>query len=696
MSFFLVSKATKLFLSHQDGFNGSDVTFQSRVLQDQLWYEDEDGYIGAHNTDLMLVDHDQPSLVPKDDFHNAQGKTRLEDVGPRECVVHGAHYIMDNYQNSNDIAQAGPLENKAVFRKVYAQEFLGCVHWSGAAYHTTENPSFVQEGLQAIQNLGFGIVKVKLNQPRENFRGRVPDHVPTSIRSTIENVFEDNFAPFHTIILSVWSTNEWSPNNHLENKDDRYFLDIEGVELEEQLRVEYIFFLKLTQYLENRFENKTIILQNRESDRIFADILHNQAQMKKVTRWMRARQRGISNGRTSPPRSATTVLHAIEVNNVEGRLQDSFCVKVLPNIEVDLVSYSMHEKYSDGFLFASLDYIEGNMKPPSRYMEQLSSIDGKFSRRVYLGEYGKGDLDHSHNLSLHNEHNQDMLVNAISWGCPFALYWQIFENEWRYEDRQNPGRGLYLPINPVDVAEFPEPQIPVRVKKTQTAKWFRTLLLNTRTSVVSCKNKQQEECGNTEGCQFYNNDCIPDIPHTIQNQSKGFRNEVARAFRAVVGPLAGVAHEQTGYSHEKYQELYGDYNDEKPIEQQNRNAFLGIHLQQNTSGNVVWNDARNSDVYNFLNTTSCIVCKDNTGEEFHKMRCCGYPIHVSCLKGWHDTFANNSLAQLNTVFANVYGDGSQVPRTNIFCQVRCMHCHRHLDLFRQPPIVGVAANPIEV
>ena len=694
MSFFLVS-TTKLFLSHEDGFNGSDVKFQSHLLGDQLWYEDENGYIGAHNTDLMLVDHhDQPSLVSKDDFHNLpQGKTRLEKVGPQQYVVHGAHYIKDNIEGQ---AESQAESQAAVFRKVYAREFLGCIHWSGAAYHTTGNPSFVREGLQAIEQLGFGIVKVKLNQPRGNYRGRVPDHVPSSIRSTIENVFDDNFEPFHTIIFSVWSTNEWSHlNPPEENKHDRYFLDIEGDELEDQLMEESLFFLNLTQYLENRFENKTIVLQNRESDRIFADILDNQAQMQKVIRWMRARQTGISRGRKSPPLAgnSTKVLHAIEVNNVEERLDNSFCTKVLPNIGVDLVSYSMHERHEQGFLFTSLDYIEGLMKPPSRYMEQLARIDERFSRRVYLGEYGKGDLDHSDNLRLHATYNQDILVNAISWGCPFALYWQIFENEWRYEDGQNPGRGLYLPNDADDVHEFPEPLTPVTVQKTQTAKWL-SLLLNTRTSVVSCKNKEQGLCGNTEGCQFYNNDCIPDIPHTIQNQSKGFRNEVARTFRAVLGPLLGVAHEQTGYRHDKYQGLYGDYNNEALINRQNRNAWLKLQLKKNTGGNVVWNNARDYDVYNFLDTSKCIVCMETTGERFHTMRCCGNPIHQSCLQNWHDSHAQNSAYHMQLVFANVYGDGSQRPRVNQYCEVKCLHCQRNLDLFRQPPIVGIAANPI--
>lgn len=664
--FFLVSPTTKLFLSSRlDGFNGpTDVIFHSRVLEDILWYENEDGYLGVHGTDLMLVDDEQPSLILKENFENAQGKPKLEKHDTQLYVVHGAHFIVEN-QQENSIAQGGPFNNRAVFRKVYPHQFLGCVHWSGAAYHTTDNPNFVQEGLQQIEQLGFGIAKVKLNKPRENYRGRVPNHKPTSIVSTIDNVFYESLLPFHTIILSVWSTNEWSHDNR-EDKDDAYVLHIEGDELEAQIKEEYIFFYELTQYLQNKFENKTIVLQNRKSEDIIAG---DQAEIDKVIRWMRARQRGVSDGRSTPPvPNSTKVLHAIEFNRL-GR-----CDKILPFIEVDLVSYAIYENNVD--LSTTLDYINVWMSTPSRYMRQIGHIDERFSQRVYLGEYGTWE----------NGWEKGIVRDAISWGCPFVLYWQIFEDTWRYEDGTNPGRGLYLPNDPEDVAEFPEPQIPVTVKKTKTAEWFRSLLVPS-SSIVACKHKEMVACGETAGCQYNNLECIADIPHTIQNQYKGYRNEVARTFRNLLGPERVEENQTKGYKHKEYQQLYNGYDDEARINKKNRNAWLGIQLEKNIGGKEHWEHDASNKIRGFLMTAPCIVCADTTGEQFHKMRCCGHPIHESCLTEWHDSHAQDSAYLMHSVFANVYGDGSNRPRVNRFCVVKCLNCHQNLDNFRQPPII---------
>lgn len=456
--FFLVATKNKLFLSHV----GHSVIYKWSVSPEQLWYENDDGYIGAYGTDLMLIDPDHQigtsRLMSKIQFDNLHpsgytGKPKLQRSastgnglwklhGPQMYSVEGASTVVhgdddDHGKEVRTVGSAGPFA--AVFRKIYAHDFLGCVHWD-AAYHTTSNPNFVEEGLQAIESLGFGIAKVKVNKPSETYKGRVPDHDPASIVDTIEKVFKNSLSSFHTIILSVWSTFHW---------DESYFLDLEGDELEEHLEKEYKFFKHLTQYLEGAFENKTIVLQNWESDWKFNDIKDNEDAMDKVIRWIRARQRGVSEGRSRHirPRS-TKVLHALEVNKVQEKRSNNITELVLKHVDVDLVSYSMYEIHENGVLSQSLDFIADRMNEPSRYMTQLAQIDERFTKRVYLGEYGTGDEDK----------NNDILVNAISWGCPFALYWQVFEN-------------LFLPVQNGEGQEGP-----VNVRKTDVGEWFRSLL----------------------------------------------------------------------------------------------------------------------------------------------------------------------------------------------------------------------------
>lgn len=465
--FFLVSTKNKLFLSH---VYGSGVIYRWDVSPEQLWYVNDNGYIGAYGTDLMLVDADHQygtsELMPKNQFDNLYssgytGKPKLYKVGPQKYKVRGQQCIVPNETDDHDKQTrtcVNEIDGGVVFRKIYVHDFLGCVHWD-AAYHTTSNPNFVEEGLQAIELLGFGIAKVKVNKPSETYRGRVPYHDPTSIEDTIEKVFKNSLSSFHTIILSVWSTFDG---------DESYFLDLEDKDLEDQLSKEYEFFFRLTQYLESTFENKTIVLQNWESDWKFESILDNKNAMNRVIRWIRSRQRGVSEGRSSKLRPhSTKVLHALEVNKVEQRSLMNFSSLVLPNVDVDLVSYSMYEKHGHGVLSRSLDYIQALMTEPSRYMQQLARMDERFVKRVYLGEYGTGHKDHV-------DKNKDILVNAISWGCPFALYWQVFENEWEYDSGINPGRGLLLPVQNEDVVEGMVD--PVDVRKTDVGELFTSLL----------------------------------------------------------------------------------------------------------------------------------------------------------------------------------------------------------------------------
>ena len=252
-------------------------------------------------------------------------------------------------------------------------------------------------------------------------------------------MFKQNLSKFHTIILCIWSDVHWNQS---------YFLDLEGQELEEQLSLEYQFFHHLTQYLERAFTNKTIILQNWESDWKFERFLDNPGAMTKVKSWFFARQGGVSSGRNPKPRAdSTRVLHAIEVNKVV----DGMKTLVVPNVDFDLVSYSMYEPHEDGVLSQSLGHIENLMTEPSDYMTQLAGIDERFVKRVYLGEYGTPRTPHINQV----RGNIGVLVNAMAWGCPLALYWQVFENEWK-ENGDHPARGLFLPVHPENVVYFDE------------------------------------------------------------------------------------------------------------------------------------------------------------------------------------------------------------------------------------------------
>lgn len=137
------------------------------------------------------------------------------------------------------------------------------------------------------------------------------------------------------------------------------------------------------------------------------------------------------------------------------------------------MSYSAYEQHRNGILGECLDYIESklNAAGTSEYMMQLKEIDGRFRRRVYVGEFGAPANTGRGRLL----ENKDILVNAFSWGCPLVVYWSVLENEWNFQSGTNTGRGLYLPTSPASVE--PGDDAPaVDVEITNVGIWFRSLL----------------------------------------------------------------------------------------------------------------------------------------------------------------------------------------------------------------------------
>lgn len=494
--FFLVSVETKKFLSH----DSNSVSTKWDVSPDQLWYgrnlyPDLGSRIPleiiARRGGSYLYLMDSPGGKYLNDSRNGKDyQVHLFKIGPNAYHLKGASYRRD--RDTGEVYTVYPhsgYHDDTVFRKIYAKDFFGCVHWN-ADYHTTSNPSFVQEGLQAIEQLGFGVAKVKINDPTFEFRGRVPNHDSRDIVNTIERVFKNNLSSFHTIILCIWSDVHW---------DQSYFLNLEGQELQEQLSLEYQFFHHLTQYLERTFTNKTIILQNWESDWKFdgpytPKYLDDPRAVTKIKSWFFARQGGVSSGRNPNPRAdSTKVLHAIEVNKVVDGMRTgsrNMTSLVVPNVDFDLVSYSMYEPHENGILSQSLGHIENLMTEPSDYMKKLAEIDERFVKRVYLGEYGTPRTPHTNQV----RENIGVLVNAMSWGCPLALYWQVFENEWK-ENGDHPARGLLLPVHPENVVYFNQKETrfegeegalllarlksmtdPLEVEITEMGKLFKSLL----------------------------------------------------------------------------------------------------------------------------------------------------------------------------------------------------------------------------
>ena len=103
----------------------------------------------------------------------------------------------------------------------------------------------------------------------------------------------------------------------------------------------------------------------------------------------------------------------------------------MPTTRVDYVSYSAYDSLlpnAEQKLPQALDYLQSQMKPK----------DGVSGKRVFIGEYGfpadRYTPQEQDNLS------RRVMRIGLEWGCPFVLYWEMYNNEVR-DGRQ---RGFWL------------------------------------------------------------------------------------------------------------------------------------------------------------------------------------------------------------------------------------------------------------
>jgi len=145
--------------------------------------------------------------------------------------------------------------------------------------------------------------------------------------------------------------------------------------------------------------------------------------------WLNVRQRAIDDAKRDVPHQAVEIYGYCEVNLVriamEGR--QSVTTDVVPRTTMDYVSYSSYDSGLD--LIPALDYIESKLPPKP-------GIPGK---RVWIGEYGFPAFAHS--PSEQDRLSRQVMRAGLAWGCPFVLYWEMYNNEVGKDGAQ---RGFWL------------------------------------------------------------------------------------------------------------------------------------------------------------------------------------------------------------------------------------------------------------
>jgi hypothetical protein len=142
-----------------------------------------------------------------------------------------------------------------------------------------------------------------------------------------------------------------------------------------------------------------------------------------MIQWYRTRQNAVDEAKRITSHSNVEVYSYCEVNRVVDAMNGLRRVVnyVLPYSNVDYVSYSSYDaqglnqtEYNN-----VLNYIEGNLPPRPQ-------IIGK---RVFVGEMGRCAQDFSFSQPQHESVNRENIKKALSWGAPFVLYWEMYNNE---------------------------------------------------------------------------------------------------------------------------------------------------------------------------------------------------------------------------------------------------------------------------
>lgn len=156
--------------------------------------------------------------------------------------------------------------------------------------------------------------------------------------------------------------------------------------------------------------------------------------------WLCTRQRAVDDAKRDTPHQDVQVWHYTELNHPTISLREgrpSLVSEVLPHVPVDFVSYSAYDVTNQprpGEIKAVLDYIESKMMPKP----------GIAGRRVFIGEYGYSVFHDGRPHHSPQEQNRLSIITiqaALEWGCPFILYWELYNNELEPDGRQ---RGFWM------------------------------------------------------------------------------------------------------------------------------------------------------------------------------------------------------------------------------------------------------------
>jgi hypothetical protein len=286
-------------------------------------------------------------------------------------------------------------------------------------YHFGDKPVLV-EGAERILGLGSRVIKLWLtpNAPDKYAANDAWPKCDSLVALAQTPSFKAVFAmPFRTYLLETYP----------HGRPDHYWR--EGVSPERRAQ-EIADFEALASHFLTAYKGtgKTFVLQNWEGDWAAGKIGDPNATptpeaVQGMIDWLDARQEGVERARAAHPGAGCAVYHAAEVNLIgialDGK-RHAIVDTVIPKTRCDLYSYSAYDTAIPQTRFRrALEY----------YAERAPDSKAFGSKNVYVGEYGIPENDFP--AEKVRAVIRDNTETALDFGCPWVVYWQLYDNEAR-------------------------------------------------------------------------------------------------------------------------------------------------------------------------------------------------------------------------------------------------------------------------
>ena len=305
-----------------------------------------------------------------------------------------------------DTAKADPAPGAVPLSPVDAYDYVIGTQSIGASYQFTAEPRLV-ETAKAIRAMGSSVIKFSLSNmahgPGIDTLADIADREP-SVRAVLD-------MPFADYVLWAYASG---------NKEDPFKAD--------RLPVEYQQMHDLAKLLLTRYRNsgKTFYLGNWEGDwhllHVNANHVPTADEVQRMINWVNIRQKAVDDAKREVAPNGVNVFYYLEVNRVLDAMDGKTRVTnaVLPRTPVDYVSYSSYD--------ANRANIETNLPAALSYIEsKLPAKSGAPGKRVFIGEYGFAAVRNS--PPQQDQLSRRVMRAGLRWGCPFVLYWEMYNNE---------------------------------------------------------------------------------------------------------------------------------------------------------------------------------------------------------------------------------------------------------------------------